>query len=343
MSHAGRSHIHSRSLAFILVISLFCASSGAVSEGQETDGDMILIRSVPHDSEAFTQGLVMDNGRMFESTGLFGESTLREVNITTGEIIRQTSLEPSLFGEGIAVVGDSIFMLTWLNETALVFDKETFNLTSTMSYEGEGWGLCFDGSNLVMSNGSSFLSFRNPANFEIIHSVEVTDSGGNGVQMINELECVSADSGDMILANVWQEDRILKIDPSNGNIVAEFDASFLSSQNGVTNNEVLNGIAHNGSSEYWVTGKNWTSMYLVELLTSDEEDDKACSPDCPIDSDSDTTLSKWIFLLALLLAGIAVFNKSGAKGHFDDQVSGNRHDEQPSATSDMQRSGGEDG
>jgi len=146
----------------------------------------------------------MDNGRMFESTGLFGESTLREVNTTTGEVMRQTNLEPSLFGEGIAVVGDSIFMLTWLNETALVFDKETFNLTSIMNYEGEGWGLCFDGSSLVMSNGTSSLSFRNPANFEIIRSVEVTDSSGNGVQMINELECVSTDSGNRILANIWR-------------------------------------------------------------------------------------------------------------------------------------------
>ena len=343
MSHAGRSRIHSRPLVLILLISLFCAPAGAASDGQHIDGEVVLIRSIPHDPEAFTQGLVMDNGRMFESTGLFGESTLREVNTTTGEVMRQTNLEPSLFGEGIAVVGDSIFMLTWLNETVLVFDKETFNLTSIMNYEGEGWGLCFDGSSLVMSNGTSSLSFRNPANFEIIRSVEVTDSSGNGVQMINELECVSTDSGNRILANIWQEDRILMIEPSSGNIVAEFDASFLSSQNGVTNNEVLNGIAHNGSSEYWITGKNWTSMYLVDLLISDEEGDKECNSDCPIEAESETTWLKSILFLTLLLAGIAVLNKSSAKGHFDGKGSGNRHDEQPSAMSDMQRSGGEDG
>ncbi|MAZ23605.1 MAG: hypothetical protein CMB22_02215 [Euryarchaeota archaeon] len=342
MSHAGRPRIQSRALALILIFSLLCTPVDAASEEQEIGGEVVVIRSIPHDSGAFTQGLVMDDGRLFESTGLFGESTLREIDATSGEVIRSTNLESSLFGEGIAVVGDKIFMLTWLNQTALVFDMETFNLTSVMNYEGEGWGLCFDGSSLVMSNGTSSISFRNPENFEIIRSIEVTDSGGNEVIMINELECVRTDSGDKIFANVWQEDRILMIDPSNGSVIEEFDVSFLSSQNLGDNNEVLNGIAHNGSSEYWITGKNWTSMYLVELTTSLQSADGECHLDCSPDESFETEWLSPAIVLALVLTGIAIFMKNGATGNKDTRESSNRHDEQPTATPQMQRSGGED-
>jgi len=342
MSHAGRPRIHSRALALILIFSLFCTPVDAVSEEQEIGGEVTVIRSIPHDPGAFTQGLVMDDGRLFESTGLFGQSTLREIDAASGEVIRSANLDSSLFGEGIAVVGDKIFMLTWLNQTALVFDMETFNLTSVMNYEGEGWGLCFDGSSLVMSNGTSSISFRNPENFEIIRSIDVTDSGGNEVIMINELECVGTDSGNLIFANVWQEDRILMIDPSNGSVIEEFDVSFISSQNIGDNNEVLNGIAHNGSSEYWITGKNWTSMYLVELTTSHQSSDGECLPDCSPDEPFETEWLSPAIVLALVLTGIAIFLKNGATGNKGSGESSNRHDEQPTATPHMQRSGGED-
>ncbi len=343
MSHAGRPHIRSRALALMLIFSLSCTSVLAAAEEGEIEGEVVVIRSIPHDPGAFTQGLVMDDGRLFESTGLFGESTLREIDSATGEIVRFANLEASLFGEGIAVVEDKIFMLTWLNETALVFDIDTFNLTAVMSYEGEGWGLCFDGTSLAMSNGSSSISFRNPENFEIIRSIKVTDSNGEEVQMINELECVRTDSGKRILANVWQEDRILMIDPSNGAVIEEFDLSFLSSQNLGDNNEVLNGIAHKGASEYWITGKNWTSMYLVELITTDDSDDGDCHADCSINDRSRPEWPKSAIVAALVLTGIAVFKKNAASVVNDTGESGNRHDEQPTVTPDMQRSGGEDG
>ena len=334
MSHAGRPRIRPVLLAFVLIMSVFAPPLGAVAEDEIIDAEVVVIAEVSHDPEAFTQGLEMDGGRLFESTGLFGESTLREVDPDSGEVIRFSSLETSLFGEGIAVVGENIIMLTWQNQTALVFDKETFSIVHNLSYEGEGWGLCFDGSSLVMSNGSSSLSFRDPETFEIHRTVTVTDYSGNQVEMINELECVITPSGQSVFANVWQEDRILMIDTITGNVLREYDLSELSSQNGDDHNNVLNGIAHKGSSEFWITGKNWTSMYLVELPMFFDRNEVSCNSSCLIERE---ILDNWPLLL-FVLACITIFRNTASKdGGGED--SNNRHDEQPSTTPSMQRRG----
>ncbi len=324
-------------LVIVLILSLSSSSFGSAAEDEEFELEVVVIDEIPHDPGAFTQGLEMYEGRMFESTGLFGESTLREVDPFSGDVLRFASLEASLFGEGIAVVGDKIFMLTWQNNTALVFDKETFSIIRNLSYEGEGWGLCFDGSSLVMSNGSSSLSFRDPETFEISRTVTITDNHGNQVEMINELECVTTPSGQSIFANVWQEDRILMIDPISGNVLREYDASFLSSENGVEHNNVLNGIAHRGSSEFWITGKNWTSMYLVDLPMSIEMDENSCHSSCLIERE---ILENWPLLL-FALAGITIFKFATSKDG-EEEGSNNRHDEQPSTTPTMQRRGVDD-
>ncbi|MBP50675.1 MAG: hypothetical protein CMA68_01140 [Euryarchaeota archaeon] len=334
MSHAGRPRIRPVLLVFALMLSVCSSSLGSVAEDEKIEAEVVVIHEVAHDPGAFTQGLEMDGGRMFESTGLFGESTLREVDPDSGEVIRFSSLEASLFGEGIAVVGENIIMLTWQNQTALVFDKETFSVIHNLSYEGEGWGLCFDGSSLVMSNGSSSLSFRDPETFEIRRTVTVTDYSGNQVDMINELECVITPAGQSVFANVWQEDIILMIDPITGNIMEEYDVSELSSQNGDGHNDVLNGIAHKGSSEFWITGKNWTSMYLVELPMLSDMDEISCNTYCLIEGE---ILDNW-HLLIFALACFIIFMISAPKERAGKE-SNNRHDEQPSTTPAKQRRG----
>ena len=316
------------------MLSVCSSSLGSVAEDEKIEAEVVVIHEVAHDPGAFTQGLEMDGGRMFESTGLFGESTLREVDPDSGEVIRFSSLEASLFGEGIAVVGENIIMLTWQNQTALVFDKETFSVIHNLSYEGEGWGLCFDGSSLVMSNGSSSLSFRDPETFEIRRTVAVTDYSGNQVDMINELECVITPAGQSVFANVWQEDIILMIDPITGNVMEEYDVSELSSQNGDGHNDVLNGIAHKGSSEFWITGKNWTSMYLVELPMLSDMDEISCNTYCLIEGE---ILDNW-HLLIFALACFIIFMISTPKERARKE-SNNRHDEQPSTTPAKQRRG----
>ena len=315
-------------------MSVFSSTSGTVAEGEKIEVEVVVIDEIAHDPGAFTQGLEMDGGRMFESTGLFGESTLREVDPDSGEVIRFSTLETSLFGEGIAVVGGNIIMLTWQNQTALVFDKETFSITHNLSYEGEGWGLCFDGSSLVMSNGSSSLSFRDPETFEIHRTVTVTDYNGKKVEMINELECVITPSGQSVFANVWQEDRILMINPITGNVLREYDVSELSLQNGDGHNNVLNGIAHKDASEFWITGKNWTSMYLVELPMFSDRNETFCNSSCLIEGE---ILDNWTLLL-FALACITALRIAASKDEEGEEPN-NRHDEQPSTTPTKQRSG----
>ena len=144
---------------------------------QNTTADLTVISSHSHDSSAFTQGLEMYDGFLYESTGLYGNSSLRQVDPVSGEVLRMIMLDEEYFGEGITVVNQSIYMLTWKSEKALVFDINSFDLISNFSYSGEGWGLCFDGNYLVMSNGTSELSIRDPVDFSIISTLAVMDSG----------------------------------------------------------------------------------------------------------------------------------------------------------------------
>jgi glutamine cyclotransferase len=215
--------------------------------------------AVPHDSGAFTEGLVFDgSGRLFESTGLEGKSTLRELDPRTGEVLRSVAQEDDVFGEGLALAGDRLVQLTWRNGDAFVYDPETFDVVGTFEYEGEGWGLCFDGTRLVMSDGSDTLTFRDPTTFEAIGSIAVTMAGAK-VALLNELEC----AGGKVYANIFHTDLIALLAPADGKVETLIDAAALARPEEA---DVLNGIALDPHGQLWLTGKWWDTMYMVELV-----------------------------------------------------------------------------
>ena len=220
---------------------------------------MRVISTRPHDETAFTQGLEFYGDRLFESRGLRGSSGLAEINASDGEVLRDFSLAPQLFGEGITIVGDTIIQLTWTSGKAFVYDIETLSVVDQFEYEGEGWGLCFDGTSLYMSDGSDILTLRDPVTFAITGSMKVT-SDLVSVNRLNELECVD----NHVYANMWQTDTIIGIDTSSGHVDRVIDASALQTYEGVSVANVLNGIAYSKASDsFLVTGKLWPLMFEV--------------------------------------------------------------------------------
>ena len=220
---------------------------------------MRVISTRPHDKTAFTQGLEFYGDRLFESRGLRGSSGLAEINASDGEVLRDISLAPQLFGEGITIVGDTIIQLTWTSGKAFVYDIETLSVVNQFEYEGEGWGLCFDGTSLYMSDGSDILTLRDPVTFAITGSMIVT-SDLVSVNRLNELECVA----NHVYANMWQTDTIIAIDTSSGHVDRVIDASALQTYEGVSVANVLNGIAYSKASDsFLVTGKLWPLMFEV--------------------------------------------------------------------------------
>jgi glutaminyl-peptide cyclotransferase len=217
----------------------------------------------PHDTTAFTEGLVISGGRLFESTGLNGSSTIREVELDSGRVVRQTKLADDQFGEGLAAVGDKLVQLTWRNGVAIAWDRETLAEVRRFSYKGEGWGLCYDEPRrrLVQSDGSSELTFRNPDDFSVIGKVSVSRRG-RSLDQINELEC----SDDGVWANVWHSDQIVRIDPGSGRVTAEVDAKALAPANRGSE-DVLNGIARRPDGTWLVTGKNWPTVYVARFAS----------------------------------------------------------------------------
>ena len=227
-----------------------------------------IIEWIPHDPGAFTQGLEIADGVMYESTGLWGQSSLRAVNPSTGEVTARVDLPEAFFGEGLTVVGDEVVQLTWQSGTALVYDRATLGLIREHSYEGEGWGLCDMGGELIMTDGSDRLSRRDPNTFELVGTVTVTAPGYDGqLDRLNELECVEG----MVIANVWQTDRLLVIDPLIGRVVAAIDAGVLvedvSQGSAAGQIDVLNGVAvDEKTATLWMTGKLWPRLYRVRIL-----------------------------------------------------------------------------
>jgi len=225
--------------------------------------DYQILRTLPHDPEAYTQGLVFSDGFLFESTGRNGASSVRKVEIESGEVLQITHLAQDYFGEGLALVGTELFQLTWHSGTAFVYDSDSLTLQRTFEYEGEGWGLCYDGEFLFMSDGSNRLVRRDPNTFEVLEELRVT-KGGFSVSQLNELECVGAD----IFANVYQTTRILRIDKSTGSVISEIDGFRMSSvaRRIPDPGAVMNGIAFNPDrGTFFVTGKLWQDLFEIQL------------------------------------------------------------------------------
>jgi glutamine cyclotransferase len=233
-----------------------------------TSLDWEVVSRRPHDADAWTQGLQLDGqGRLFESTGREGRSSLREVDPDDGTVLRLVHLPDDEFAEGLALVdGDRLIQLTWQDGVAHVWDAATFSPLPGFTYDGEGWGLCYDGARLVMSDGSDRLTFRDPSTFEVMGSIGVTLEGGPLAQL-NELECVDGD----VWANVWLTDRIVRIDPSSGAVTGTLDLPGILAAGpapGDAEPDVLNGITWDAAAgTFLVTGKLWPE--LIEIRVSD--------------------------------------------------------------------------
>ena len=216
-------------------------------------------RAFPHDTSAYTQGLLWWDGMLYESTGQYGSSDLRRLDPQTGAVEQRVDISSAYFGEGLARVDDRLIMLTWKAQRAFVFGLERFDEMRTFRYEGEGWGLCNDGSRLVMSNGSNRLTFRDLQSFEVLGDVAVTLRGFPLTQL-NELECV----GDAVYANVYQTDFLVRIDPDSGRVTHYIEAADLLTREEARGVDVLNGIAFDpGAETFYITGKLWPKMFEV--------------------------------------------------------------------------------
>jgi glutaminyl-peptide cyclotransferase len=217
-----------------------------------------------HDPGAYTQGLLLHEGFLFESTGTYGGSSLRKVDPRTGLVVRQVDLDERFFAEGLALVGDRLIQLTWNESTALIYDLETFERVGEFNYPGSGWGLCYDGVSLWMTTGGSMLVKRDPETFTVLDRLPIT-LGDEPLFAVNELACV----GDFIYGNVFQTDTIVRIDKKTGEVVGVIDASPLNPLSGRPNDPeaVLNGIAWNPETEtFLLTGKRWPTLFEVRFV-----------------------------------------------------------------------------
>jgi glutamine cyclotransferase len=223
-----------------------------------------IVNTYPHDPDAFTQGLIFDEGVLYEGTGLYGQSSLRRVELETGDILQIRELSDQLFGEGITIYGDRIIQLTWQSNIGFVYDKDTFELLQEFDYSTEGWGITHDGTRLIMSDGTSTLHFLDPQTFEETGQVAVFDSDGP-VTRLNELEYVQRE----IYANVWQTDRIARIAPETGQVVGWIELEgLLSAEDRSQPVDVLNGIAYDAQTDrLFVTGKLWPKLFEIELVS----------------------------------------------------------------------------
>lgn len=236
------------------------AQSGAVASPLQTAYEVV--GSYPHDPGAFLQGWVWHDGGFYESTGLYGESTLRRVAFPSGEVVKSIPVSKEYFAEGLAMVGDRLIQLTWRSKKAFVYDRESFGLIGEFPYQTEGWGLTYDGASLILSDGSDTLFFLNPDTYEQTGAVRVTLSG-RPLQRINELEYIRGE----VWANVWRTDMIVRIDPGSGQVVGVLDMTgLLQTGSPRDNDDVLNGIAYDADTDrVFVSGKRWPQLFEIRV------------------------------------------------------------------------------
>ena len=221
-----------------------------------------IVRTYPHDPDAFTQGLQYVDGVLYEGTGLQGRSSIRKVDLESGRVLQQRDVPKEYFGEGITIWQSELFQLTYQSGTAFVYDRSTFAPRRTFTYTGEGWGLTHDGKSLVMSDGTEFLRFLDPATFSERRRVRVT-AGGMPLKNLNELEYVKGE----VFANVWQTDQIARIEPSSGRVVGYVDLRGLLNPRESRSADVLNGIAYDAAGDrLFVTGKLWPKLFEIRLV-----------------------------------------------------------------------------
>ena len=220
-------------------------------------------QTLKHDSGAYTQGLFFHKGKLYESTGQYGESSMRVVDLASGQVLRQKSFPRKYFIEGSCILGGKLYVLTWRERTCFILDPDTFEQKGTFAYQGEGWGLTTDGKHLIMSDGGSSLYFRDPATFKIARKIDVTYKE-KPLEFLNELEYIDGE----IWANVYGSEVIVRIDPSSGKVKSLVDCTgILPAGLRKPTTDVFNGIAVNPDTGYiYVTGKYWPQMYRITLI-----------------------------------------------------------------------------
>jgi len=249
--------------ALVLSLLLLQFAYRSLNEGEPSFYSFNVVAIYPHDDAAFTQGLVYHEGLLYEGTGLYGRSSVRIVELLTGDTIEQVDLPYEYFGEGIALVGDMVYQVTWEAGTGFIYSTDDLAEIRSFSYSGEGWGLTYDGANLILSNGSSTLSFLDPETFQVVRTVHVTYDEAP-VPDLNELEYVDG----VVYANIWQSDQIVMIDPDDGDVIGWIELEgieeLLVSSEGI---DVINGIAYNyETGRLLVTGKLWPNVFEIELV-----------------------------------------------------------------------------
>lgn len=239
--------------------------------------DYQILAQRSHKPALFTQGLVLDGNTFYESSGLYGQSMLvsypREESTNkwaqlTANFTQKDKLPDRYFAEGLALLDDKLYLLTWQEGTVFVYDRTTFAVIDRWRYSGEGWGLTHNGKQLIRSDGSEHLHFHSPEDFSLQKTLDVQESG-RPVQRLNELEFIAG----YVWANIWHENRLVQIDPATGRVVGSLDLTALTAQVDIDSSEsVLNGIAYDAErGGMWVTGKKWPSMYLIKLTKPAEE------------------------------------------------------------------------
>ena len=223
-----------------------------------------VVHIYPHDSHAFTQGLICVDGHLYESTGLNGRSSLRMVDFSTGQVLQKHDLPPEYFGEGLTDWGSNLIQLTWKAHTGFVYDRFTFSVLRTFQYTGEGWGLTHDETQLIMSDGTSYLRFLDPKSFKETRRVRVLDESGHPVEQLNELEYLHGE----IYANIWQTDEIVRISPRTGKVLGRIDLSGIIDKRELESaGAVLNGIAYDSKGDrLFFTGKLWPKLFEIRVV-----------------------------------------------------------------------------
>jgi glutamine cyclotransferase len=249
--------------ALILAICFLLTTSAAAQHALRADTFKV-IHTYPHDANAFTQGLIYQDGHLYESTGLTGKSSVRIVDLTSGRVLKQYDLAGKYFGEGLTNWGNELIQLTWQAQLGFVYDRATLAWKKSFSYKGEGWGLTHDDQQLILSDGTPELRFLDPQSFAEKRRVTVTDEKGQPVLNLNELEYIHGE----IYANIWQTDEIIRISPQTGKVVGRIDLTGLIDKSELASSDaVLNGVAYDAKTDrLFVTGKLWPKLFEIKVV-----------------------------------------------------------------------------
>jgi glutamine cyclotransferase len=250
----------------VFFLCCFCvlALPAAICEASGKAESYRVVHTYAHDPQSFTQGLIFVDGHLYESTGLNGRSSLRMIDLTSGQVLQNYKVPDEHFAEGLTEWGSTLIQLTWISHKAFVYDRFSFRLLKTLKYDGEGWGLTHDLKQLILSDGTPYLRFLDPESFRVIRRLLVTDDRGKPVQNLNELEYIRGE----IYANIWQTDEIVRISPQSGKVLGRIDLNGIINKSELHGNgAVLNGIAYDAAEDrLFVTGKLWPRLFEIKVV-----------------------------------------------------------------------------